>query len=81
MCDTIGKILPNGKALFGKNSDRSPNEPQVIYFYPAASHSEKTVKTTPISPPQSQVGRERRMAFVSDTWSTSIYVVLTVFSE
>lgn len=46
MCDTMGKILPNGTALFGKNSDRSPNEPQVLYYYPAATHSEKTVMTT-----------------------------------
>lgn len=31
MCDTIG-IIKNNKSLFGKNSDRSPNESQVIQF-------------------------------------------------
>ena len=46
MCDTMGKLLPNGRALFGKNSDRSPNEPQTLRFYPAMAHTENTVMTT-----------------------------------
>ena len=46
MCDTMGKLLPNGTALFGKNSDRSPNEPQTLYYYPAMIHSKKSVMTT-----------------------------------
>ena len=46
MCDTIGKIIPGTGAFFGKNSDRSPNEPQVVEFYPAMTHVETTVKTT-----------------------------------
>lgn len=46
MCDTMGKLFSNGTAFFGKNSDRSPNEPQILYYYPAATHSEKTVMTT-----------------------------------
>ena len=66
MCDTIGKILPNGKALFGKNSDRSPNEPQVIYFYPAAHHSEKTVKTTYIE--VDQVPETKAILLSRPTW-------------
>ena len=45
MCDTMGKIFEN-KAIFAKNSDRSPNEPQVVEFYPAQVHEETTVKTT-----------------------------------
>lgn len=47
MCDTIG-ISPNesGIARFAKNSDRSPNEPQVVEFFPAANHSEKKLKAT-----------------------------------
>lgn len=32
MCDTLG-ICQNGLALFGKNSDRSPNEPQVLEYH------------------------------------------------
>ena len=45
MCDTMGKIF-EGKAIFAKNSDRSPNEPQVVEYYPAMVHEEKTVKVT-----------------------------------
>ena len=37
MCDTIGLLTP-GKAFFAKNSDRSPNEPQVAEYHPAADH-------------------------------------------
>ncbi|HBO33312.1 MAG TPA: peptidase U34 [Anaerolineaceae bacterium] len=49
MCDTIG-LLTTGKAYFAKNSDRSPNEPQVAEFYPAADHSAGSLlKTTYIS--------------------------------
>ena len=45
MCDTMGKILVN-RAIFAKNSDRSPNEPQVVDFYPAMIHEDTMVKTT-----------------------------------
>ena len=45
MCDTMGKLFGN-KAIFAKNSDRSPNEPQVVEFFPAAVHEETMVKTT-----------------------------------
>ena len=34
MCDTLG-VLRDSYALFGKNSDRSPNEAQVTELYPA----------------------------------------------
>lgn len=49
MCDTIGRIA-DGKALFAKNSDRSPNEPQVAEFFPAADYpSNAALKTTYLS--------------------------------
>ena len=35
MCDTLGRVVNEGLALFAKNSDRSPNEPQVIEYRPA----------------------------------------------
>lgn len=34
MCDTLG-FTKNGRAVFAKNSDRSPNEPQVLEYIPA----------------------------------------------
>lgn len=45
MCDTMG-LVNKQQALFGKNSDRRPTEPQVTEWRPAALHSEKTVKCT-----------------------------------
>lgn len=35
MCDTLGRIVSSDFALFAKNSDRSPNEPQVLEYRPA----------------------------------------------
>ena len=49
MCDTMGRIVSEKLALFAKNSDRSPNEPQVVEFYKREKHAEKTVKCTYIS--------------------------------
>jgi len=45
MCDTMGKIFKD-RAIFAKNSDRSPNEPQVVEYFPAKVHEATTVKTT-----------------------------------
>ena len=66
MCDTIGKIFPNGTALFGKNSDRSPNEPQVIEFYPAQIHSENKLKATYIE--VNQVKETKAILLSRPTW-------------
>ena len=46
MCDTIGRLHQTPTPIFAKNSDRSPNEPQLVEWYSAARHVEKTVKTT-----------------------------------
>lgn len=51
MCDTMG-FFSDGKAIFAKNSDRSPNEPQVLEFIPAKDHREAAVQATYISVPQ-----------------------------
>lgn len=66
MCDTIG-LLTSPKALFAKNSDRSPNEPQVAEFYPAADHSpDQPLKTTYITIPQ--VAHTHAMLLSRPTW-------------
>ncbi len=45
MCDTMGKLFEH-YAIFAKNSDRSPNEPQVVEYFEAKVHTDKKVKTT-----------------------------------
>jgi secernin len=56
MCDTVvatSEATADGVTLFGKNSDRDPNEAQGVCFIPAADHSpDSTVKCTYIEIPQ-----------------------------
>ena len=49
MCDTIGRIISKDLAIFAKNSDRSPNEAQVIEFIEHKHHDEAVLKCTYIS--------------------------------
>ncbi|MGQ9596701.1 MAG: C69 family dipeptidase [Thermoproteota archaeon] len=55
MCDTL-VALPNstkeGITIFAKNSDREPNEPQALEFYPRIEHEEEFVECTYIKVPQ-----------------------------
>lgn len=55
MCDTVvalGNSTRDGSVLFGKNSDREPNEMQVLEFHPRQYHEKKTVRCTYIEVPQ-----------------------------
>lgn len=56
MCDTLiatKLATANGIAVFGKNSDRPPNEGQSLVYFPAATHSAGSmVKCTYIEIPQ-----------------------------
>ncbi|NWF65332.1 MAG: C69 family dipeptidase [Chloroflexi bacterium] len=58
MCDTLiatRHATSNKIALFGKNSDRPPNEGQSLAFFPAATHQTgSTVKCTYIEIPQAE---------------------------
>lgn len=45
MCDTLG-FIENGRGFFAKNSDRSPNEPQINEYHPAKRHGERRLKAT-----------------------------------
>lgn len=51
MCDTFGK-LGGSCAFFAKNSDRSPNEAQVLEYHPAARDLSGSVACTYITIPQ-----------------------------
>jgi dipeptidase len=46
MCDTMGIVFPGAGALFAKNSDRGPNEAQVLEYRPAGDHGPGRVRTT-----------------------------------
>src|SRR3990172_2037934 len=56
MCDTLiatKLATSNNIAIFGKNSDRPPNEGQHIAYFPAARHTKNSpVKCTYIEIPQ-----------------------------
>ena len=51
MCDTLGRISSKG-AFFAKNSDRSPNEAQILEYYPAKDGLSGMVECTYLSVPQ-----------------------------
>lgn len=55
-CDTVvvaAEATANGRTLFGKNSDRHPNEAQYLTVVPAADHAPgATVECTFVSVPQ-----------------------------
>ncbi|MBO8165858.1 MAG: C69 family dipeptidase [Kosmotoga sp.] len=68
MCDTI-VITPKitgGKMLFAKNSDREPNEPQAMVFYPSQVHEEKELSATYIDIPQ--VRRTKAFLLSKPSW-------------
>lgn len=56
MCDTIVALPPttaSGTVLFGKNSDRDPDEPAEVVFHPRQEHPHgETVRCTEIAIPQ-----------------------------
>ncbi|MFW9910061.1 MAG: C69 family dipeptidase [Candidatus Thorarchaeota archaeon] len=58
MCDTIvalGKATKDGYTLFGKNSDRSPNESQLVEYHPSREYdSDAEVKCTYLRIPQAK---------------------------
>lgn len=61
MCDTLGFTGPD-RSVFGKNSDRSPNEPQILEYIPAGINTESSLKATYITVPQV---KERRGVLLS----------------
>ena len=61
MCDTlvaVGRATRDGTVVFGKNSDRSPNESQPLVKHPRMSHEEPSVRCQNIEIPQVPVTYE-----------------------
>ncbi len=56
MCDTLvalGKATSTGRTIFGKNSDRPPNESQLVEYHPAKEYDDDSIlRCTHISIPQ-----------------------------
>ncbi|HWQ21855.1 MAG TPA: peptidase U34, partial [Clostridia bacterium] len=49
MCDTLVALAPmtlNGHTMLAKNSDREPNEAQLLTVMPRRTHGEATLQTT-----------------------------------
>ncbi|MEM3712433.1 MAG: C69 family dipeptidase [Thermoproteota archaeon] len=58
MCDTLVALsnsTKDGVTIFAKNSDREPNEPQALEFYPRIEHDEEFNNCTYIKVPQVKV--------------------------
>lgn len=66
MCDTLYKKTKNG-FLFAKNSDRSPNEPNLSLRVEAMDHSEKKVSLTYIE--IEQVRHTYAMMLIRPSWT------------
>lgn len=57
-CDIIvavGKATLNGSVIFGKNSDRSPNESQPLEYHPHLNHDKNMIRCQNIEIPQAPV--------------------------
>lgn len=52
MCDTLGRIVSAESALFAKNSDRSPNEPQVAEYRTPRENLDTTLRATYLEIPE-----------------------------
>jgi len=65
MCDTLYVKKENG-FWFAKNSDRSPNEPNLTMFYPKKKHTEKRLKATYIE--IDQVETTNAILLIQPSW-------------
>lgn len=73
MCDTLIKLTENGY-LFGKNSDRSPNEPNLSIFLPRMETTSETLRCTYIEIPQVPVTYACHLVKPSWIWGAEMGV-------
>ncbi len=65
MCDTLVRVL-SGRVLFAKNSDREPDEPQVLEWHPRASGLSGAVRCTHQT--VAQVGQTHAVLLSRPVW-------------
>ncbi len=77
MCDTF-VVLPghtiNGNLIFGKNSDREPNEAQAIERVPASTHRDRWLQCTYIRIPQVKETAEMLLSRPFQMWGAEMGV-------
>lgn len=73
MCDTLGKI-GQARSFFAKNSDRSPNETQVLEHHPRKAHLSGKINCTYISVPQAEETYEVLLSRPSWMWGAEMGV-------
>jgi hypothetical protein len=73
MCDTLYKATTSG-FIFGKNSDRSPNEPNLTVFFPRKENSSKKLKCTYIEIPQVNITNACLLVKPSWMWGAEMGV-------
>jgi len=68
LCDTIfvGRKILGDRTIFAKNSDRHPNEPQAMLYFPPAKPEEDFVKATYIK--VKQVGQTNGILLSKPSW-------------
>ena len=71
MCDTFVKITSN-KLIFGKNSDREPNEAQAIVRFPRQEPAEKKLQCTYIEIPQVALTHEVILSKPFQMWGAEM---------
>lgn len=71
MCDTFVKITSN-KLIFGKNSDREPNEAQAIVRFPRREPTEKKLQCTYIEIPQVALTHEVILSKPFQMWGAEM---------
>ncbi|MDX2070279.1 MAG: carcinine hydrolase/isopenicillin-N N-acyltransferase family protein [Haliscomenobacter sp.] len=71
MCDTFVKIT-SSKLIFGKNSDREPNEAQAIVRFPRQEPTEKKLQCTYIEIPQAALTYEVILSKPFQMWGAEM---------
>ncbi len=70
----LGDFSANGKTIFAKNSNRNPNEPQVIVYIPSRKHDYEFVRTENLHIPQAKRTNAMLLSKPSRIWGAEMGV-------